>query len=416
MFYGWWIVILVFLAGAFGGATIWYGFTAFFDPLMTEFGWSFTAISFAASLRGVDIGLMDIFVGFLVDRFGSRKIILGGSMLVGIGYLMLSRINSLPAFYISFIIVFIGASGISGVVLFSLITRWFRKRLGLALGLGGTGYGAAGFALPGIVYLLDLVGLRTTFAIFGIAAFVIGVLATCLVRNQPEDMGYGPDGVPLSESEHVSEDASTHAAEPVVPATDYTFKEAISTPAFWIVTYVGTITMFSLAMVSTHIMPYLQHISYSRYMASIVAMMIPVTSVVGRLGIGWASDFMSRKGMLLVMVVGQIIGMAIFLYAHMSFLLIPFVIFFAIGFGGVIVLRAAILNDYYGSTYVGSLIGLCWGVSNIGGIGGPLLAGWVFDTTGSYSLAWIISGILLLTAALLVVIMKHPQRKGRECT
>ena len=105
MFYGWWIVIFVFLASAFGGATIWYGFTAYFDPLINAFGWSYMAISLAASLRGAEVGLMDVIIGFLIDRLGGRRIILAGSVLVGIGYLMLSRINSLTTFYISFLII-----------------------------------------------------------------------------------------------------------------------------------------------------------------------------------------------------------------------------------------------------------------------------------------------------------------------
>ena len=80
MFYGWWIVILLFFTGAFGGATIWYGFTAYFNPLIDEFGWSYMAISIAASLRGLEMGLLDLIIGFLLDRFGSRRILFAASV------------------------------------------------------------------------------------------------------------------------------------------------------------------------------------------------------------------------------------------------------------------------------------------------------------------------------------------------
>jgi len=161
-------------------------------------------------------------------------------------------------------------------------------------------------------------------------------------------------------------------------------------------------------------MPYLEHIGYSRYRASIVAMMIPVMSIVGRLGIGWVSDFISRRVIFLLTVVGLIVGVVLFFNAHLSFLLIPFVIFFGVGYGGIIILRPGVLRDYYGSTYIGSLIGLCFGLTCIGGIAGPLFAGWVFDTTSSYSIAWVVSGSLFLIGVPLVLIMKHPQATGKE--
>jgi len=134
MFYGWWIVTLFFFAGAFSGATVWYGFTAFFDPLMNEFGWSYTAISFAASLRGTEVALLDVFVGFLLDRFGSRRIILTASILICLGFLMLSQVHSLTTFYLSFVLIACGATGFGTLVCAWIISRWFSKRLGLALG------------------------------------------------------------------------------------------------------------------------------------------------------------------------------------------------------------------------------------------------------------------------------------------
>jgi sugar phosphate permease len=409
MFYGWWIVGVVFLTAMFGGATVWYGFTAYFDPLIEEFGWSYTAISVAASLRGAELGLLDVVVGFLVDRFSNRQIVFGGSILIGIGFLLLSRVNSLTTFYLSFFIIFVGAAGIGSVVFFAIITRWFRKQLGLALGLATAGFGAAGLAVPGIVYLLDLVGLRMAFVIFGITAFIIGGLAAYIVRNRPEDIGCAPDGVPLDKSEDMSEHANTHTSDTRVASRDYTFKEAIANPAFWIVVYVSVVSTFSLMMITTHVMPYLQHIGYSRYMASIVAMMIPVISIAGRLGIGWVSDFIGHKVLLMLMAVGEFAGVALFLYAHLPFLLILFVLLFGVSYGGINVLRLRILRDHYGGTYIGSLIGLCLGASAGGGIVGPLLAGWVFDTTGRYILAWLVSTGLLLISIPLVSIMKHPQ-------
>ncbi|MFC1893908.1 MFS transporter, partial [Chloroflexota bacterium] len=227
-------------------------------------------------------------------------------------------------------------------------------------------------------------------------------------------IGYSPDGVPLKENERMSEKTRPKATGLTDTASEYTFKEAVSRPAFWIVIYVSIVFMFSVTMVSTHVMPYLEEIGYSRYTASIVAMMIPATSIGGRLAIGWVSDFLSRRILLILMVVGQVIGVVLFLYVHLSYLMIPFVIFFGVSYGGIVILRPAILRDYYGSIHIGSLIGLLMGLSSIGGIFGSLVGGWVFDTTGSYSPALIASGLLLLSGAPLVLIMKKPQAKEKE--
>ena len=408
MFYGWWIVCLAFLGSAFGGATIWYGFTAYFDPLISEFGWSYTAISVAASFRGVETGVLDIFVGFLVDRFGSRRIVLVGSMIAGIGFLMLSRANSLATFYMSFFIIFLGASGISSVVFFQVVIRWFHKRLGLVLGLVSAGVGAGGFAVPGIVYLLDLVGLRMVFVINGLAVITIGCLTTLFLRSRPEDMGFGPDGIPLQENKPDSEFSGSQMVAPGVHPQDYSVKEAIADRSFWIISYASIITGFSIMMVCTHVMPYLEHIGYSRYIAGITAMMIPATSIVGRLGIGWLSDLFGRKNMFVFAMLGQTAGMVLFLFADLPFSLVLSVMLFGISFGGNMVLRPSILRHYYGQRCIGSLLGLSIGITVIGSVGGPLLGGWIFDTTHSYDLAWIIGSILLVFGIPWLVTMKKP--------
>ncbi len=409
IFYGWWIVILSFVVGVYGGATIWYGFTAFFDPLVKEFAWSYTAISLAASLRGAESGLMDIIIGFLADRFSIRRIILGSSILVGIGWLILSRVNSLGTFYTSFFMICVGAGGISSVVFLTLLARWFHKRAGLAVGLTTSGFGAGGLAVPGIVYLLDLVGFRTAFSVFGVAALIIGGIASYFVRDWPRDVGPSPDGISLHSSEHTPEQTKVASPEDFALPSDYTFRKVLSKPAFWVITYASAATIFLVMAVITHIMPYLEDLGYSRRTASLVAMAIPAISVAGRLGTGWISDKIAYRAILFLLLLGQLAGSILLLYSNLFILLILFVILFGITYGGIIVLRPIALRSYFGTTHIGSIIGSCIGLSAAGSIGGPLFAGWIFDTTGNYSLAWVIAGILLLVSIPLVAMMKQPK-------
>jgi len=116
IFYGWWVVLACFIIGLYVSSVVFYGFTAFFEPLIREFGWSYTQISFAASLRGMEMGFLAFPIGFLTDRFGPRKIIFLGVVSVGCGLLLLSLTRSLAMFYGAFLILGLGAGSATTVV------------------------------------------------------------------------------------------------------------------------------------------------------------------------------------------------------------------------------------------------------------------------------------------------------------
>jgi len=151
MFYGWWIVIACSLIGFYVAGVVFYGFTAFFEPIREEFGWSYTQISFAASIRGLEMGIFAPFIGFLVDRFGSRKLLLWGTITVGSGLILLSQTHSLAMFYGSFLFIAFGAGGCASVVTMAAVANWFHKKVGIALGLMASGIGASGLMIPPIV-------------------------------------------------------------------------------------------------------------------------------------------------------------------------------------------------------------------------------------------------------------------------
>ncbi|MFC1914081.1 MFS transporter [Chloroflexota bacterium] len=409
MFYGWWILALVFLSSSFYGAAVVYGFTAFINPLVDEFGWSYTAISIIASIRGLEVGLIDIAAGLLFDRFGSRKVVFISYILVGLGFLILSRINSLALFYLLFIIIFMGGSSLGHIFVLYAIAHWFRKRLGLALGIAMAGYATGGFAVPLIVYLIDSVGLQSTFVIFGLAALILSVIMVGFLRNRPEDIGSTPDGIPEEEFQEASTELQTDNVAVKNLHRDYSLREALANPAFWILIYLGSSLSFSVLMVITHVMPYLEHIGYTRSLAGVVAMMIPVMSILGRLGVGWVSDFISVKTIFITCLICQAVGVLSFLNAKILFILVPSVILFGIAYGGGVVVRLRILKDYYGRTSIGSITGFYMGAHNLFALFGPLLGGLVFDTMGSYDIAWFVNLALLIFGMPMMLVMKNPQ-------
>jgi MFS family permease len=144
IFYEWWIVLACSLIGLYVGGVIFFGFTAFFEPIREEFGWSYTQIYLAISLRGLEMGVFAPVVGFFVDRFGARKLILWGTITVGFGLILVSLTQSLAMFYGSFLLVAFGAGGCTSVVTMTAMANWFHRKVGIALGVMGAGIGAGG--------------------------------------------------------------------------------------------------------------------------------------------------------------------------------------------------------------------------------------------------------------------------------
>ena len=176
------------------GGVIFFGFTAFFEPIRKEFGWSYTQISLAASLRSLEMGIFAPLVGFLVDRFGSRKLVLFGTIIAGFGLILLSFTQSLAMFYGSFLLLAFGAGGCMNVVTMTAVANWFRKNVGIALVVMASGFGASGIIVLLIVRLIDVYGWRTTLIILGLGMWTLGIPLSFVVRNKPEQYGYLSDG------------------------------------------------------------------------------------------------------------------------------------------------------------------------------------------------------------------------------
>ena len=382
IFYGWWIVLACFFIGLYVGGVVFYGFTAFFEPIREEFGWSYTQISFAASLRGLEMGFIAPLVGFLVDRFGSRKLILYGTITVGLGLIFLSLTQSLAMFYGSFLLVAFGAGGCTVVVTMSAVANWFHKKVGIALGVMASGVGASGFFVPLIVWLIDVYGWRTTLIILGLGMWAVGIPLSFVIRDRPEQYGYLPDG--------------ESSVEPIPKleiqgrGVEIGLKEALKKRSFLYLCTAEAIRMIAVAAVIIHVMPYLGSEGVPRATAGIVAGAIPLFSIIGRFGFGWLGDVFDKKYVMVWALFLMGLGMLAFCYVQVTGVVFLFLLLFAPGYGGGMVIRGAILREYFGRDSFGKMIGILMGFGSIGGIIGPTLAGWAFDTLGSYNIIWLV--------------------------
>jgi OFA family oxalate/formate antiporter-like MFS transporter len=398
IFYGWWIVLACSLIGFYIGGVIFFGFTAFFEPIREEFGWSYAKISFAISLRGLEMGLFAPLVGFLVDRFGSRKLIFSGTITVGLGLFLLSFTQSLAMFYSSFLLIAFGAGGCSSVVTMTAVANWFQRKVGVALGVMGAGIGAGGLLLMLIVALIDLYQWRITLIILGLGMLALGIPLSLVIRNRPEHYGYLPDGEVPS--------LPVQALDIEDKGVEIGLKEALKMRPFLYLNIVEAIRMMTVMAVFTHVMPYLSSVGMPRSSAGLVAGAIPLIGIIGRFGLGWLSDVFD-KWHVMALATGLIsVGTLAFGYLHVRWVIIPFLLLFPVGHGGSMVLRGSILREYFGRDSFGKMIGIIMGSAAIGGIIGPTLAGWVFDTLGSYQPIWLLFCVLTCLTMVLILRVK----------
>lgn len=404
IFYGWYIVGACFVIGLYVAGVMFYGFTAFIEPIVAEFGWSYTSVSFAASLRGLEMGILAPLVGVLVDRFGSRKLMVAGVVFLGAGLVMLGFTRSLAMFYGGFLMITFGAGGCTTLVTMTVVGNWFERNVGRAMGLMASGFGASGLLIPAIVWLIAAYGWRTAAITLGIGMWVIGLPLAAVIRNSPEEYGYSPDGLARPDLPRQNHDAN--------PGPQPHFRSVLKTRSFMILNFAEFIRMLVLSAIVTHIMPYLGDIGLSRASAGYVAAAIPVLSVVGRIAFGWLSDFIDKKYVMAIAY--ALMGLGTFVLSRVgeSGLVYVFLLFFSTGYGGIMVLRAAILRDYYGRVFFGKLLGILMGASAVGGVIGPTAAGWVFDRMGSYHLIWQIFCGLLVIAVFFLLTLKPRSKKN----
>ncbi|MFC1928640.1 MFS transporter [Chloroflexota bacterium] len=410
IFYGWWILLSTSVIHFWGAGVFVYSFTAFFNPLVRDFHWSYAATSFTASFRSLESGIAAPVVGFLTDKFGARRLMIIGAAWAGIGFMLLSQINSLWSFYATFIFLSIGMSMMLPVPGWTIINNWFSRKRGTAMGVVNAAVGASGVLIPLVNWLITQYGWRATFTIAGIGMWVIGIPLSLIIRHRPEQYGYLPDG-----EEHLMKEPQTPARQKQPrlneEATGFGVKQAIKTRAFWILALTVTSSGAALHAVALHVMPALISVQMPRELASSIAALVVLSSIAGRMGFGWLGDRLDKKYLLASSLLLQALGLIIFAYTRSLAYAIAFLALFGPGWGGVSTLRLTIQGEYFGRKSFGSIQGLMLGIGMVGTILGPVFAGWIYDIQSSYQLAWLTLAIIVFFSIPLTLTIKPPKEQ-----
>ncbi|MFH1124748.1 MAG: MFS transporter, partial [Pseudomonadota bacterium] len=286
-------------------------------------------------------------------------------------------------------------------------TNWFVKKRGIALGILSGAIGAGGMLIYLVNWLIGTYGWRTTLVIIGIGFWVIGIPSALVVRHSPEPYGLSPDGD--RPSEPFSADMEKLGSTPKQQLEGLTVFEAMKTKIFWIIALMVSISSAGVHAVIVHVMPHFISLHLSRDRASLAASFLVVVSVIGRFGLGWLGNRFDQRRLMAFALALQGLGLFLLAGAETFWQAFLFIITFGPGYGGVITLRLTMLADYFGRKAFGAIQGLILAITVIGSMASPVLTGMVFDAYGSYRLAWIVLGGLILASVPLAFIIRSPR-------
>jgi nitrate/nitrite transporter NarK len=397
IFFGWYMVAASIAANTIFSAAYFQGFGVLIIPIELTFGWDRWVISAAMSLRQLESGIVSPLVGFLLDRFSARRLIFWSAVISGIGFIGLGFTTGIVTFFLFFVVISLGASGVSHAVTWPvIISRWFRRNRGLATGLAVTG---PIFGSPLVILntqIEEAYGWRVV--LFGYGALIlVGVtLLSMLVRDRPEPYGLRPDGDPPEEG--VSTERLSGALRRRTDA-GLTLRAVLRTKEFWLFTSYLSGTFAVNSAVQLHMIPYFQQdIGFTATWAAVVMSMVFIVSGIGRIGGGYLLDRMDYR--LVLAVVAAMMGFALLYLQVMPVKTVsatlPFALMFGVSFGCLVPMRGAVGSIMFGTRTIGQVLGLLQGGPIAAGVIGPFVMGIIFDLNGNYSVA--IWGLIVISA------------------
>jgi MFS family permease len=406
IFYGYWVLAACFLLQVISAGCGPISFSFFVTSLEKALGWSRTEIMTAFTLYFICAAIGAPFSGRLVHRYGGRRIISAGAISACIGYIVLSQMTALWQYYIGYALIGFGVAATGPVIITLIISNWFVRRRGMAIGAMSMGAGTAGmiFTPLVIVYLLPNLGWSHTYLVF---AAITGVIATTLgalvVRTAPADKGLLPDGKAASAIDGTNGSG--------IPGTEgLTFRSAVTTQAFWLIAV-------AILFVSTHMgvmqnqVPHLEDLGFAAGIVASAMSIVAVTSAAGTLIFGWLCDKIKVKSTGVISIILITISIVLLLNIEINspaWLIWTYTSTLGLGIGGWMTVMSLITSTNFGLLAYGTIYGVMNACQSIGAAAAPIFSGYFYDKTGSYDWAFIIICIAIVLGLPLVLAIRRP--------
>ena len=443
LFYGWYVVAAAAAINVYGAGVWFYGFPIFFKVLLDEFGWSAAAGAAVISLSRLEGGLEGPIIGWAVDKFGPRRMAVIGAVIAGTGFMLMSRVTSLDigpvhlSAFVIFVLLYAGWMSIGyntgfGHASQAAVNAWFIKKRSRAFAVFSLGAGGSGLTVFALGWVVNGYGWRTAAFLAGVGIFLIVIPLSMLLRHKPEQYGYLPDG-----EEPQRKDKPLPVGAPIVPQAaqvevqsenrrrwllsakepptdqDFSIKEALASLAFWMLVLGTTARAVAMTSVVIHEVNYLTNVRAIPLVQASAALGAMVTiSLVGRLGFGILGDYVEKRYVLIACTLLQALGIFILANATNTFLVWLFVLVYGIAYGGAIPVFMAIVGEYFGRRNFASVRGWMQLCHIPATVVGPIYAGWVYDTTDSYQIAFMSFIVALILGTAFLFIARRPAPKA----
>jgi len=391
------------------GALLLQSFGLYIAVLSEEMGWSKTTLSGAAAMQSMEAAVIGPLLGWMMDRFGPQLIVRWGIVIFSLGLLLLSQVGSVSTFYVSAVLMAIGASLAGYFPLSVAIVQWFEKYRARALSFMSLGLAMGGLVVPALAWFMQHFGWRTTAAATGVLALVVGLPLARMIRRRPEDHGEHVDGI--SPAEHLMAAAE---GTPRPPAqAEFSVREALRTRAFWLLAIGHGLALLVVTAVNVHAITHMKEgLGYPVSTAGWIIMLMTFGQMLGvLLGAGLGDRFDKRKVTALCML-AHALGLLCLTYATGMSGLIAFAAFHGLAWGLRGPFMLAIRADYFGRHAIGVIMGISAAIVAVGQVAGPLVAGVLADLTGNYRLGFTVLAVLSAMGSVSFMLATRPVRPG----
>jgi MFS family permease len=405
IYYGWWILVLGSINTAVGMGILHQGFSVFFLPLKRDLDLSSAAVSLIYGAARLEGGAEGLLVGYLIGRFGPRAMILLGACLAGVGFILLSTVQSFLTFFLIYVfVVALGNNAGFYHPVSAAVNAWFIRRRGVGFAVLSVASNIGGMVIaPILSYLILSYGWRTGAVICGIAILIVCLPTALPIYRSPEVLGLLPDGGPVPEK---GGDASG-PLPPAPPEADFTVREALRTFRFWILNLAITLRIMVTAALVIHLIPVVVWKGRDEVTGAYMVSLYSFGTIVAAMALGWLGDRWSKPLLSGIGLLPAVVGMVGLFFSSSNSFLYLFSIGLAVAMG-TIPINWAQIGDLFGRRSYAALRG-AMGVSyGLATFISPIYAGWIFDRTGSYDIALLSFSAILIIAAFLFGALHRP--------
>ena len=415
MFYGWVIVGLAMIVNSLSSGPVWSGVGVWMKALELHFGWSRAQLSGAFSMAQLEGSIIGPLMGYLIDKLGSRRMVLIGMIITGLGFLLFSRTDSIFLFYLSYGLIMLGTAAGTWLPTMTVVNRWFVRKRGMAMAIAAEGSPLGGLALvPILAWAVTPgnYGWSITAQWIGVVFLCLALPMSMLVRERPEDYGILPDG----DSPDQAPSRTARPTQRTGPSDqlNFTARQAIRTPAFWLITFGHAFSTILFATLTVHLVLMLTDQGLTIQSASFVFSVIMASAAVFQLVGGYMGDRMPINIAIAIFGFIQAGGFLMAVLVDSLAMAMLFAVVFGAGFGGRNPLTTAIRGEYFGKTAFATITGISSAPMYVFMLSAPLFAGFLFDATESYTLAFLIIGGLGMLSGVLFFLAKKPTSLPQE--